>query len=144
MGMMKEFKEFAMKGNVLDLAVAVVIGAAFKTIIDSAVKDLMMPVVGMLGKADFNDFFIPLKAVPEGVKIETLKQAADSSIPVFAYGSFLTAVVNFAIVALCIFLVVKAINTLNRKKEAAPAAPPAPNKEEVLLTEIRDLLKARQ
>jgi large conductance mechanosensitive channel len=143
MGFVKEFKEFAIKGNVMDLAVGVIIGAAFGKIIDSVVKDLVMPLVSaVVGEQDFTDKYIVLKgAVPEGTKLEEARKIADTAI--FAYGSFLTVAINFFLLALVVFLLVKGINSLKRKEEAAPSAPPAPTKEEILLTEIRDLLKAK-
>jgi large conductance mechanosensitive channel len=130
MAIVKEFKEFAMRGNVVDLAVGVIIGAAFGKIVTSLVTDIIMPPIGILtGGIDFKD----LKYV--------LKPAVDKT-PETAinYGLFINNVIDFIIVAFCIFLIVKGINSLKKKEEAAPAAPPAPTKEEVLLTEIRDLL----
>lgn len=130
MAIVKEFKEFAMRGNVVDLAVGVIIGAAFGKIVTSLVADIIMPPIGMVtGGIDFKD----LKYV--------LKPAVDKT-PETAinYGLFINNVIDFLIVAFCIFLIVKGINTLKKKEEAAPAAAPVPTKEEVLLTEIRDLL----
>lgn len=130
MAIVKEFKEFAMRGNVVDLAVGVIIGAAFGKIVTSLVADIIMPPIGMVtGGIDFKD----LKYV--------LKPAVDKT-PETAinYGMFINNVIDFLIVAFCIFLIVKGINTLKKKEEAAPAAPPEPTKEEILLTEIRDLL----
>ena len=144
MGMMKEFKSFAMKGNVLDLAVAVIIGGAFGKIITSFVNDVLMPPIGLLlGNRDFGNMRVILKhakeAVTEGDQIVT-PAIAEVSI---RYGAFANTVIDFLIVAFSIFLVVKAYNRLKKKEEAKPAAPPAPSKEEVLLTEIRDILKEK-
>ncbi|MGA8391647.1 MAG: large conductance mechanosensitive channel protein MscL [Burkholderiaceae bacterium] len=139
MGMMSEFKEFAVKGNVMDLAVGVIIGGAFGKIVDSVVTDLIMPLVGAIfGKLDFSNLFVVLGNVPAGTgtTLDALKKAG---IPVFAYGNFITVAVNFAILAFIIFMMVKQINRL--KKEAPPAAP-APTPEDVLLLrEIRDNLR---
>jgi large conductance mechanosensitive channel len=139
--MLQEFKAFAMRGNVVDLAVGVVIGAAFGKIVDSLVNDLIMPIIGALtGGLDFSNYYIPLSsAVKAGQSYEDAKKAG----AVLGYGSFITALVGFIIIAWVLFMVVKAINQLNRKPAEAPAAPPAPPKEEVLLTEIRDLLARR-
>ena len=139
MGFISEFKEFAMKGNVMDMAVGVIIGGAFGKIVTSLVNDVLMPVVSLAtGGIDFTNLFINLG---EG-SYSTLAQAQEAGASVFAYGSFIQNVVDFLIVAFCIFLMLKAINKLNRKKEepAAPEAPKGPTQEE-LLTEIRDLLK---
>jgi large conductance mechanosensitive channel len=144
MGMIQEFKEFAIKGNVVDLAVGVIIGAAFGKIVDSVVGDLIMPLVGaVIGKLDFSNLFVTLGAVPPGVA-STLADLKKAGVPVFAYGNFITVAVNFAILAFIIFLMVKQINRL--KKEAPVAAPveaaPAITPEDVLLLrEIRDSLK---
>lgn len=139
MGMMQEFKEFAVKGNVIDLAVGVIIGAAFGKIVDSIVSDLILPVVGAIfGKIDFSNMFVTLAAVPAGtaVNLDALKKAG---VPVFAYGNFITVAVNFIILAFIIFLMIKQINRL---KKAEPAALPAATAEDiVLLREIRDSLK---
>lgn len=141
MGFVKEFKEFAVKGNVMDLAVGVIIGGAFGKIIDSVVKDLVMPVVSVIiGQPDFSKLYIVLKGeVPNGMELEKAREIPNSAI--FAYGNFLTVAINFLLLALVVFILVKGINTLKRKEEATPSAPPAPSKEEMLLTEIRDLLK---
>ncbi|HZR34220.1 MAG TPA: large-conductance mechanosensitive channel protein MscL [Nevskia sp.] len=133
MSMLKEFREFAMKGNVVDLAVGVIIGGAFGKIVSSLVADVFMPVLGLItGGINFSDMAITLKAA-----------SADGKTPavLLAYGKFLQNTFDFIIVAFAIFLLVKGINSLKRKQEAAPAAPPA---QEVLLTEIRDLLKAQK
>ena len=139
MGMMKEFKEFAVKGNVIDLAVGVIIGAAFGKIVDSVVGDLIMPIVGaIIGKIDFSNLFIVLGNVPAGTA-STLEALKKAGVPVLAYGNFITVAVNFAILAFIIFLMVKQIN---RMKSEAPAPVPAATPEDVvLLREIRDSLK---
>lgn len=138
MGMMQEFKEFAVKGNVVDLAVGVIIGAAFGKIVDSVVGDLIMPVIGaIIGKIDFSNLFVVLGTVPPGVgtSLDALKKAG---VPVLAYGNFLTIAVNFIILAFIIFLMIKQINKLKKNTVAVPA-PPA--EEVVLLREIRDNLR---
>src|ERR1700727_14832 len=136
--MLKEFREFAMKGNVVDLAVGVIIGAAFGAIVTSLVGDIIMPVIGSItGGLDFSNYFTGLsKAVTAGNLADAKKQGA-----VLAWGNFLTLTLNFIIVAFVLFLVIRAMNTLKREDAAAPAAPPKPTREEELLTEIRDLLK---
>jgi large conductance mechanosensitive channel len=136
--MLKEFREFAVKGNVVDLAVGVIIGAAFGAIVTSLVGDVIMPLIGAItGGLDFSNYFTPLsKAVTATNLADAKKQGA-----VLAWGSFLTLTINFVIIAFVLFLVIRAINTLKRKEEAAPAAPPKPSAEVELLTEIRDLLK---
>ncbi len=132
MGMVQEFKEFAMRGNVVDLAVGVVIGVAFGKIVSSVVDDVIMPPIGVLmGGVDFTDLKIPLKEAVGEVPAVTLN-----------YGSFIQSCVDFLIVAFAVFMLVKALNSMKRKEEEAPAAPPPPA-QEVLLTEIRDLLKSR-
>ena len=136
---MSEFKEFAVKGNAMDLAVGVIIGAAFGKIVDSIVNDLIMPVVGaVFGGFDFSNLFIALGTVPEGVAM-TLAEVKKAGVPVFAYGNFLTILLNFIILAFIVFMLVKQLNRL--KKEAPPAAPAAPPEDVVLLREIRDSLK---
>lgn len=135
MGMVKEFKEFAIKGNVIDLAVAVIIGGAFGKIVASFVNDIVMPPIGvLLGGVDFKDLVYVLKAgyTEEGVDIPAV---------VLSYGNFIQNIVDFVIIAFVIFLAIRAINSTKKKEEAAPAAPIAPPKSEVLLEEIRDLLK---
>jgi large conductance mechanosensitive channel len=139
--MLKEFKEFAMKGNVMDLAIGVVIGAAFGRIVDSLVNDLIMPIFGALGGLDFSNYFIGLNsAVTSPVLSEARKQGA-----VFAYGSFVTVAINFMIIAIALFAVVKLINAARRAEKAAAAQPKPEAKPDdvVLLAEIRDLLKQR-
>ena len=141
MGMLQEFREFAVKGNVIDLAVGVIIGGAFGKIVDSVVKDLIMPVVGLVfGKLDFSNLFIVLDSIPEGTP-RTLAALQAAGVPVFAYGSFITVAVNFVILAFIIFIMIKQINRL--KREAAPPSPaPEVTPEEVLLLrEIRDQLR---
>jgi large conductance mechanosensitive channel len=135
--MLKEFQEFAMKGNVVDLAVGVIIGAAFGAIVNSLVGDVIMPIIGSLGSLDFSNYFIALsKNVTATNLADAKKQGA-----VLAYGSFITLAVNFLIVAFVLFLVIRLMNKLKRHEEAKPAEPPKPTQEAVLLTEIRDLLK---
>ena len=132
MSMMSEFKDFAMKGNVVDMAVGIVIGGAFGKIVSSFVADVLMPPIGLLlGNVDFSDLAVTLSAASEGAEAVLLR-----------YGVFIQTVVDFIIIAFAIFMVVKAMNSLKRKEEEAPAAPPAPGKEEVLLTEIRDALRS--
>lgn len=139
MGLIKEFKEFAVRGNVIDLAVAVIIGAAFNKIVDSIIKDLIMPLIAALfGTPDFSQAYIAFVDIPEGTSLAKAQEMG----PVFAYGNFLTVMVNFILLAFIIFLLVKFINKLRRKEP-----PPATTKEEVsgtdkLLIEIRDLLKS--
>lgn len=136
--MLEEFKIFIAKGNVMDLAVGVIIGGAFGVIVSSLVGDIIMPVVGAIfGGFDFSNFFIPLSS---GVTAPTLEAAREQG-SVLAYGNFLTAAINFLILAWIIFLMVKAVNTLKTKKETSPSAPAAPPADVQLLTEIRDLLK---
>jgi large conductance mechanosensitive channel len=151
MGFVKEFREFAMRGNVIDLAVGVIIGGAFGTIVNSMIADVIMPVIGIAGKADFSNLYVGLNGdARAGIakfeaaqgKLPSLAEARTLG-PVLAYGNFITVLINFIILAFCIFLMVKAMNTLKRKQAAAPAVPPAPTPDQVLLTEIRDLLRAR-
>jgi large conductance mechanosensitive channel len=139
-GFVQEFKEFAMRGNVVDLAVGLVIGAAFGAIINSLVNDIIMPPIGLvMGNVDFSDLFISLS----GQEYASLAAAREAGAPVIAYGAFINVVINFVIVALAIFLVVKAMNRLRRKQEQAPEETPVPPRQETLLEEIRDILKAR-
>ena len=142
MGMMSEFKEFAVKGNVMDLAVGVIIGGAFGKIVDSVVADLIMPLVGaVFGKLDFSSLFVVLGNVPAGTatNLDALKKAG---VPVFAYGNFITVAVNFIILAFIIFMMVKQMNRLRKEAPPAPAPAPAPPPEDVLLLrEIRDSLR---
>ena len=133
MSMMSEFKKFAMRGNVVDMAVGIVIGAAFGKIVSSFVNDMLMPPIGiLLGGVDFKDLAIVLKAATEDVAEVTMN-----------YGVFIQTVLDFLIIAFAIFMVVKAMNSLKKKEEAAPPAPPKPSAEVVLLTEIRDALKEK-
>jgi large conductance mechanosensitive channel len=139
MSFSSEFRAFALKGNVVDLAVGVIIGAAFGKIVDSVVNDLIMPIVGRIfGGLDFSNYFLPLKEVPPGVphSLDAMRKAA---VPVLAYGNFITICFNFAILALIIFLMVKQFNRL-KKAEPAPA-PAAPPEQVMLLREIRDALR---
>lgn len=142
MTIIKEFKEFAIKGNVIDLAVGVIIGGAFGKIVDSVVADLIMPVVGLVfGKLDFSNLFLVLGNVPAGTAM-TLDALRKAGVPVFAYGNFLTVAVNFIILAFIIFMMIKQINRLKREAPApAPAAPAPEPVDIVLLREIRDSLK---
>jgi large conductance mechanosensitive channel len=134
MGMLKEFKSFAMKGNVLDLAVAVIIGGAFGKIVTSFVNDVLMPPIGLLlGNTDFSNLKILLKKATEDAEAVTLN-----------YGLFINTVLDFLIVAFSIFMVIKAFNSMKKKQAEVPAAPPAPSKEETLLAEIRDILKEKK
>ena len=129
--MMKEFKAFAVKGNVIDMAVGIIIGGAFGKIIASFVNDVLMPPIGLLlGGVDFTSLALTLKAATADAEAVTLK-----------YGSFIQNVVDFLIIAFAIFMMVRWVNSLKKKEEAAPSAPPKPSNEEVLLTEIRDLLR---
>jgi len=138
MSFMQEFKAFAMRGNVVDLAVGVVIGAAFGKIVDSLVKDIIMPVVGAtLGGVDFKQFYINLGAT----SYESLELAEKAGAPLIKYGAFINSMVDFTIIAFAIFVAVKAINKLKRKEEAAPAAPAPTPEDVILLREIRDALK---
>ena len=131
MSMMSEFKSFAMRGNVIDMAVGIVIGGAFGKIVSSFVSDVLMPPIGMMmGGVDFSDLAVVLKEASGDVAAVTLN-----------YGSFIQTVVDFLIIAFAIFMVVKAMNNMKKKEEEAPAEPPKPSAEEVLLTEIRDALK---
>ncbi|MDZ4731902.1 MAG: large-conductance mechanosensitive channel protein MscL [Xanthomonadales bacterium] len=133
MSMIKEFRDFAMRGNAVDMAVGIVIGAAFGKIVTSFVSDVLMPPIGVLvGGADFTQLSVTLKQASGDVAAVTLN-----------YGSFIQAVIDFAIIAFAIFMVIKAMNSLKKKEEKAPAEPPEPSNEEVLLTEIRDLLKQK-
>jgi large conductance mechanosensitive channel len=139
MSMMKEFKEFAMRGNVMDLAIGIIIGAAFSGLVNSVVSDLIMPLIGKaIGDMDFSNLYVPLSAaVPEGLALEEARKLG----AVFAWGNFITVLINFLILAFIIFLIVKGMNRMMRKKAASPDVPPAPTKEEVLLTEMRDALQ---
>ncbi|WP_200976156.1 large-conductance mechanosensitive channel protein MscL [Echinicola sp. 20G] len=138
MGFIQEFKKFALKGNVVDLAVAVIIGGAFGKIVSSLVNDVIMPPIGLaLGGVNFKDLMVVLKepsVSPDGVELAAVA---------IKYGNFLQTVIDFVIIAFVIFMAIKAMNSMQKKEEAKPTPPPAPSKEEVLLTEIRDILKAK-
>ncbi len=140
MAILKEFKEFAMRGNVIDMAVGVVIGAAFGKIISSLVDDIIMPLIGVAtGGMNFTDFkWVIQKAVIDGQTQEVITPEVTMN-----WGSWVQTIVDFLIIAFCIFLAIKAINKFKRQEEEAPAEPAAPSQEEVLLTEIRDLLKEK-
>ncbi len=142
MGMLQEFREFAVKGNVVDLAVGVIVGAAFGKIVDSLVKDLVMPVVGLVvGRLDFSSQFVVLGSIPDGVA-RNLPDLAKAGVPVLAWGSFVTVLVNFVILAFVIFLMVRQVNRLRRRNaEPQAAEPAAPAEDIVLLREIRDSLR---
>ncbi|MDO9141789.1 MAG: large-conductance mechanosensitive channel protein MscL [Methylobacter sp.] len=134
MSILQEFKEFAVKGNAIDMAVGIIVGASFGKIISSLVADVVMPPIGVLiGGVDFTNLAITLKEATEGAPAVTLN-----------YGNFIQTMVDFTLIAFAIFMAVKLINSLKKKQEEAPAAPPEPSKEELLLTEIRDLLKNKQ
>ena len=136
--MLKEFKDFAMRGNVVDMAVGIIIGAAFGTIVKSLVNDIIMPPIGLLlGGVDFTDFFLTLSSG----SYPSLEAAKEAGAVTLNYGSFINTVISFVIVAFAVFILIKQINRLTKKEEEAPAEPPAPPKEEVLLEEIRDILK---
>ena len=144
MGFVKEFKEFAMKGNVMDMAVGVIIGGAFGKIVSSLVEDIIMPLVSLAtGGTDFSNLFVRFGEIPEGVanNYAALKEAGVS---MFAYGAFIQNIIDFLIIALCIFLIIKAMNKLSKKKAEEPAPEPEPSAEEKLLGEIRDLLKEKK
>jgi len=138
--MLKEFKAFAMRGNVLDMAIGIIIGGAFGKIVSSMVGDILMPPIGLLmGNVDFSQLYINLTST----SYESLAAAKEAGAATLNYGQFIQAIIDFVLVAFAVFLVVKAVNSARKKEEARPAAPPAPSKQEVLLGEIRDLLKAR-
>lgn len=145
MKIMQEFKNFALRGNVVDLAVGVIIGAAFGKIVDSMVNDLIMPIAGIFGNSDFSNFYLGLSAPARAAADSgmSLAKAREAGIgPIFAYGHFITVALNFLILAFIIFLMVKAMNKMMRKEEAAkPVEPPKPTLQETLLMEIRDELK---
>jgi len=137
--MWQEFREFAMRGNALDLAIGVIIGAAFGKIVSALVDDIIMPIIGIAGKADFSNYFIPLSSAVTATNLADARKQGG----VFAYGDFITVVINFLIVAVALFVVIRGINTLNRKPAVAPTAPPPPSPEVELLTQIRDQLAKR-
>jgi large conductance mechanosensitive channel len=139
--MLKEFKAFAMRGNVVDMAVGIIIGAAFGRIVSSLVNDVLMPPIGMLtGGLDFSNLFLNLG----GGSFESLAAAEEAGAPIIKYGLFINNIIDFVIVAFAIFLVIRSINRLKKQEEAAPPPPPQPSAEEKLLTEIRDVLKAQR
>jgi large conductance mechanosensitive channel len=137
--MLEEFKKFALRGNVVDLAVGVIIGAAFGAIVSSMVGDIIMPIIGAItGGLDFTNYYLPLSsAVKTGIPLADAKKTG----AVLAYGSFITAALNFLIIAFVLFLAIQGVNRMKKKEETQPAAPPAPTPSEKLLSEIRDLLK---
>lgn len=146
MGIVKEFREFAVKGNVMDLAVGVIIGGAFSTIVNSIVKDLIMPIVGVAtGGLDFSNKFVRLGDIPPSFKgnPDSFKDLQTAGVAVFGYGSFFTAVINFVILAIIVFGIVRFMNSLRRTEETAPAEPPPTPEDVLLLREIRDSLKQR-
>jgi large conductance mechanosensitive channel len=134
-----EFKEFALKGNALSLAIGVIIGAAFGKIVDALVNDIIMPIIGIAGKADFTNYYIPLSSAVTATNLADARKQGG----VFAYGDFITVVINFAIVAIALFLVIKGINTMTRQAAKEPPVPAPPTQEVVLLTQIRDQLAKR-
>ena len=134
MGLIQEFKSFAVRGNVIDMAVGIIIGAAFGKIVSSLVEDVIMPPIGLaIGGVDFSDLAVTMKAASGGVPAVMLK-----------YGKFVQTVLDFSIFAFAIFILVKGVNTLKKKEEAAPSVPVGPSREEVLLSEIRDILKSKK
>ena len=138
--MWKEFKEFAVRGSVIDLAIGIIIGAAFTTVVNSLVNDVIMPPVGyLMGGIDFTDFFIVLR----GEDYASLEAAKEAGAVTINYGVFINAIINFLIVAFAVFILVKQVNRFRKQQAAKPADPPAPTTSEKLLSEIRDLLKAR-
>ena len=142
--MFKEFRDFALKGNVIDLAIGVIIGAAFGAIVSSVVDDLFMPIIGLiLNGIDFSNLFLVISN-PNNVPVPSVAAARAAGVATLNYGLFINAVVKFTIIAFVLFLVVEGINRLRRSEAAAPAAPPAPTTEEKLLTEIRDAIKAQK
>ena len=140
--MLKEFREFAMRGNVIDMAVGIIIGAAFGKIVDSLVKDVIMPPIGLLlGKVDFSNLFLVLKQGTAAGPYLTVDAAQKAGAVTFNYGMFINTVITFAIVAFAVFLLIRAVNQLKRKEQEKPAEPPATPEDIVLLREIRDALK---
>ena len=140
MSMVKEFKEFAMRGNVVDMAVGIIIGVSFGKIVSSVVQDVIMPPIGLLtGGVDFSQLYINLS----GTAYETLAKATEAGAPVIKIGAFLQTVIDFIIIAFVIFMMLRALNAMKKKQVEAPPAPPAPSAEEVLLRDIRDLLKQK-
>ena len=142
--MLDEFKKFVMRGNVIDMAVGIVIGAAFGTIIKSLVADIIMPPIGMLlGNVDFTDLFVVIKEGATAGPYSTLEAAKEAGAITINWGMFFNTVISFVIIALAIFLLIRAINKLDKKEAEAPPAPAEPSAEEKLLTDIRDLLKSK-
>lgn len=137
--MWNEFRAFIARGNALDLAVGVIIGAAFGKIVDGLVNDILMPIIGIAGKADFSNYFIPLSRNVTATNLADARKQGG----VFAYGDFITLVINFLIIAVALFFIIQVFNRMVKKQEAAPAAPPPPSPEVTLLTEIRDQLAKR-
>jgi large conductance mechanosensitive channel len=137
--MWNEFKEFALKGNALSLAVGVIIGAAFGKIVDALVNDVIMPIIGIAGKADFSNYYLPLSNAVTATNLADARKQGG----VFAYGDFITVVINFAIVAIALFLAIKGINMLTRQAAKEPPPPAPPSQEVVLLTQIREELAKR-
>ena len=142
--MLKEFKEFAMRGNVVDMAVGIIIGAAFGTIVQSLVNGVIMPPIGLaLGNVDFSNLFVVLKDGVPPAPYAALADAQAAGAVTINYGEFINTVISFLIVAFAVYLLIRSINSMNRKEEEAPAPPPEPSNEEKLLTEIRDLLRQK-
>ena len=137
--MLKEFREFALKGNLVDLAIGFVIGAAFTGLVQSLVNDIIMPILGIAGKADFSNYFLPLSSAVTATNLADAKKQGG----VLAYGDFITVVINFLIVAVALFVVIKGINALTKKAAKEPPPPAPPTQEVVLLTQIRDELAKR-
>jgi len=144
MGILKEFREFAMKGNVMDMAIGIIIGAAFGLIVASLVNDVLMPPLGLItGKVDFADKKIVVQKAPADAIPDPVTKIPPGEVSI-RYGKFINQVINFIIVAFCVFLLVKAMNAMKKKEAAAPPAPAAPTKDQILLTEIRDALLQRR
>ena len=144
MGFIKEFKEFASKGNVMDMAVGVIIGGAFGKIVTSLVEDVLMPVISLAtGGVDFTNLYVTFGKVPEGVA-QNYAALKEAGVSMFAYGAFIQNIIDFLIIAFCIFLMIKGMNKLTKKKAEEPAPDPEPSAEEKLLGEIRDLLKEKK
>jgi large conductance mechanosensitive channel len=137
--MWNEFKEFAVKGNALSLAIGVIIGAAFGKIVDALVNDIIMPIIGIAGKADFSNYYVPLSSAVTATNLADARKQGG----VLAYGDFITVVINFLIVAIALFIVIRGINTLMRQAAREPPPPAPPTQEVVLLTQIRDQLAKR-
>ena len=137
--MWNEFKEFALKGNALTLAIGFIIGAAFSKVVDALVNDIIMPIIGIAGKADFSNYYIPLSSAVTATNLADARKQGG----VFAYGDFISAVINFLIIAVALFIVIKGINVMTRKAAKEPPPPAPPTQEVVLLTDIRDQLARR-